>query len=394
MARQPRIEFAGAMYHVMARGNHRSEIFLDDEDRNLFLDTLDEVCARTGWEVYAWVLMTNHYHLAIRTPEANLVEGMKWFQNTYTRRFNKRHREWGRLFGDRYKAELVQTGKTWDEAQAFCPGSDRGRPPRNETARYLRTLIDYIHLNPARAGIVQLTPGRGRGGKRADEMGLLAYPWSSLTKGYAVTPANRPDWLVAKDGFRYVSGQDTPDGRRAYVEGLESRVVRERERYLARERGEDPNAIERSNPAEDRSGFDEFARTWYWGSQKFGEMVREGFFRSGEAASSLQANANYRSSELAKSHGEAGAERILERAAEHFGLQVDEMPEMKRGDLRRAAIAWAIWTTTVGVSQRWIADRLGVRTKGTVSTQITRFGKLADANLNSEILMWKREFVE
>ena len=62
----------------------------------------------TGWRVHAWVLMGNHYHLVIETPDANLVAGMKWLQNTYTRRYNTRHRLWGRLFGDRYKAVLVQ----------------------------------------------------------------------------------------------------------------------------------------------------------------------------------------------------------------------------------------------------------------------------------------------
>jgi putative transposase len=58
--------------------------------------------------VHAWVLMRDHYHLFIETPEANLVEGMKWLQNTYTRRFNIRHRKWSRLFGERYKAVLVE----------------------------------------------------------------------------------------------------------------------------------------------------------------------------------------------------------------------------------------------------------------------------------------------
>ena len=85
----------------MARGDRREPIVLDDNDRECFVVTLGEICAKTGWQVIAWVLMGNHYHWAIRTPEANLVEGMKWFQNTYTRRFNSRHRVWGHLFGGR-----------------------------------------------------------------------------------------------------------------------------------------------------------------------------------------------------------------------------------------------------------------------------------------------------
>ncbi len=92
MARSIRIEFPGAFYHVMARGNRREAIFFGDEDRVWLLKTLGEACAKTGWRVHAWVLMDNHYHLMMETPEANLVEGMKWLQNTFTRRFNTKQR--------------------------------------------------------------------------------------------------------------------------------------------------------------------------------------------------------------------------------------------------------------------------------------------------------------
>jgi REP element-mobilizing transposase RayT len=100
MARGVRIEYPEAFYHVMARGNRREAIFRDNADRQLFLKTLGEACAMTGWRIRAWLLMSNHYHLLIETPEANLVAGMQSLQNTYTRRFNRQHRYWGRLFGD------------------------------------------------------------------------------------------------------------------------------------------------------------------------------------------------------------------------------------------------------------------------------------------------------
>ena len=98
MPRSVRIEFPGAFYHLMARGNRRQPIFADDDDRRFFLKALADACEMTGWRVHAWALMSNHYHLMIETPEPNLVEGMKWLQNAYTRRFNTRHRLWGRLF--------------------------------------------------------------------------------------------------------------------------------------------------------------------------------------------------------------------------------------------------------------------------------------------------------
>ena len=91
MARKVRIEFPGAVYHVMARGNQGQAIFRSDWDRRMFLDTLDEGCGKAGWRVHAYVLMGNHYHLLLETPEGNLVAGMKWLQGTYTQRFNSQH---------------------------------------------------------------------------------------------------------------------------------------------------------------------------------------------------------------------------------------------------------------------------------------------------------------
>lgn len=103
MGRQARLEYAGAVYHVMNRGNHQQAVFWSDEDCELFLKTLGDACERTGWRVHAYVLMGNHYHLLIETPEANLVAGMRWLQGTYTKRFNARHKEWGHLFQGRLR---------------------------------------------------------------------------------------------------------------------------------------------------------------------------------------------------------------------------------------------------------------------------------------------------
>ncbi len=127
MPRSIRIQFPGAFYHVMARGNRREAIFHDDDDRRFFLATLSEACAMTGWKVHAWVLMSNHYYLFIEKPEANLVAGMGWLQNTVTRRHNWRHGTWGRLFGDRYKAVLVDGAETY-HFRTSCSRSVRIRP--------------------------------------------------------------------------------------------------------------------------------------------------------------------------------------------------------------------------------------------------------------------------
>ncbi len=93
MPRQVRIQFPGATYHVMCRGDRREEIFREDGDREMMLATLAETVEKTGWRVHAWVLMGNHYHMLFQTPEPNLVKGMTWFQTTYTLRLNAKHRK-------------------------------------------------------------------------------------------------------------------------------------------------------------------------------------------------------------------------------------------------------------------------------------------------------------
>ncbi len=132
MARKLRVEYLGAIYHVMNRGDRREAIFRDDEDRQRFIGTLGEACAKTGWRVHALCLMLNHFHLVIETPRGNLVAGMKWFLGAYTGRFNRRHKLLGHLFSGRYKALVVD-------------GSGNG---------YLKTVCDYVHLNPVRAKLI------------------------------------------------------------------------------------------------------------------------------------------------------------------------------------------------------------------------------------------------
>src|ERR1700727_3073008 len=121
MARKLRVEYPGAVYHVMDRGDRREAIFRPAQDRVLFLDTLAEACQKTGWQVHALCLMPNHFHLVVETPSANLVAGMKWFLGTYTGRFNRRHKLFGHLFSGRYKSLIVE-------------GSSTG---------YLKTVCDY-----------------------------------------------------------------------------------------------------------------------------------------------------------------------------------------------------------------------------------------------------------
>ena len=115
MPRKLRVEYEGAVYHVLNRGDRRESIFLGDEDRALFLETLGEVCGKTGWQVHALCLMNNHFHLVLEAPRANLIAGMRWFLGTSTARFNRRHKFFGHLFSGRTEGwtekELVKRRK-------------------------------------------------------------------------------------------------------------------------------------------------------------------------------------------------------------------------------------------------------------------------------------------
>lgn len=108
MSRAWRIEYEGAFYHLLSRGNEQRDIFEDEGDRNIFLDTIGEFSERFAIDVFAFVLMDNHYHLLVRTRHANLKKAMQWFGTTYTQRFNRRHFRSGHLFQGRYKSIIVQ----------------------------------------------------------------------------------------------------------------------------------------------------------------------------------------------------------------------------------------------------------------------------------------------
>jgi len=131
MARPWRIEFEGALYHVLSRGNEQRDIYRDSEDRLSFMDSLGEMTERFEIDIFAYVLMNNHYHILLRTNRANLSKSMQWFGATYTRRFNNRHKRSGHLFQGRFKNIIVQNDA------------------------YLMQLSCYIHRNPLRAKMVK-----------------------------------------------------------------------------------------------------------------------------------------------------------------------------------------------------------------------------------------------
>ena len=108
MARRLRIQYSDAIYHVMARGNGRQDIVQDDADRGRLVACLERTVRRSGWSLYAFVFLTNHLHLVLKTPRPNLAKGMQLFLSSYANGWARRHRHCGHLFQGRYRTELVE----------------------------------------------------------------------------------------------------------------------------------------------------------------------------------------------------------------------------------------------------------------------------------------------
>ena len=190
MARQLRIEFSGALYHVMSRGNERNPIFKKDSDRAMFIEALKDSAELAGVEVIAYVLMDNHYHMIIETPNANLSSFMRHFGLTYTIRFNKRYGRSGHLFQGRFKAIMI------------------------EEDPYLMVLSRYIHLNPIRTKEWE--------GKKAEEKWgyLKEYPWSTLP-GY-IEKKKKTDWIKYEKAMGYFTNHTAY--KEYMIEGLKAAV--------------------------------------------------------------------------------------------------------------------------------------------------------------------------
>lgn len=312
MARKVRVEFEGALYHVMCRGDRRENIFEDDSDRARFLETLAQVCQRTGWRIHAYVLMSNHYHWLLETPQANLVAGMRWFQSCFTVRYNVRHRKAGHLFQGRYKAVLVEP----------------------EASGYFAAVADYIHLNPARAGLI---------GKRD---ALRHYRWSSLP-WYVESARGRPVWLEVTRVLGELGWQDRAKDRRAYGQRMEERAREGLSEDLLRE----------------------MRRGWVLGGEGFRDRVLDWMEKN--VASKRR---KVRREESDQDHGQRQAERIIQEMLAALRIDEAELLAARKGDWRKRLIGQRVRAET-SVSLRWLAVRLKMGSEGHLS-RIT--GTLAD----------------
>lgn len=330
MARKPRVEYEGAVYHVMCRGNRQEAIFKGDRDCEMFLDTLGEACSRCGWLVHAFVLMGNHYHLLLETPEANLVDGMRWFQGTYTQRFNARHKLWGHLFQGRYKALLVDGG-----------------------GDYFTTVANYIHLNPARARCFDLENGR-----------LADYRWSSHV-GY-LRLSKRPEWLVAGRVLGSLGFMDDVAGRGKYRRYMQKRVL---------------EVLHAADPKKADAEWERIRRGWVFGSDGFRQEMEEAV----DGAMSGKRRDSF-AGEMVNRHDEHEAHRLLDLGLEACGLSRDDLAVLQRGDDRKRAIAWLVRRNT-SVKNEWIAETLQMGHSSSVSRGV----RMIEESKVGELIELKRK---
>ena len=296
MPRKLRLEYAGAIYHVMNRGDRREPIFLCDEDRELFVRTLGEACGKAVWQVHAFCLMDNHFHLVVETPRANLVTGMSWFLGTYTARFNRRHKLCGHLFRGRYKSIIVD-------------GSSSG---------YLKSVCDYVHLNPVRAKLLR------------PEKRLSEYRWSSWP-AYLMPPAKRPEWLQVRRVLgEWKIRRDDGKGRGELERAMEQR----KEMEQARE-GRDWKRLRRG---------------WCWGPVTFRAELLD--------LIAQQQDSQHYGEELRESE-EQKAERMVGAMIRAAGWTETELPNRAKGDPKKARLAEQLRAETT-MTWQWIAKRLAM----------------------------------
>jgi len=297
VARRIRIQYAGALYHVLNRGDRDGPIFIDDSDRESFLKTLDVTRAKTSWRIHAYVLMPEHFHLVVRTPEPNLVAGMKWLLGTYTRRFNVRHGLRGHLFAGRYKAIPI--------------GPQGG---------YLPAAVDYVHLNPARAGLI------------AAHESLREFRWSSFGN--------------------YLAAHGAP-GDGVKVEPVESAALKPI-RGIALDFEQHTEWRRTQELTEEFQGL---RHGWYFGDESFrAELL--GRLNSADTA-------HHSGPEIHES-AEAKAERIVARELARLEWSEQELREQAKGDLEKIRIAELLRLEST-MTINWIANRLRMGTPGHLS---------------------------
>ena len=302
MARRLRIQFPGALYHVINRGNYRRDVFETADKAAAFERCLFETAERMQWRLHAFVLMRNHYHLALETPDSNLVEGMHWLQSTFATRFNRFRQERGHLFQGRYQSLLIEPGAT------------------------LARVVDYIHLNPARAGIVPVER-------------LAEFRWGSLRR---FVKGDRPTCLRAADWLATAGLADSPEGWTDYLHEL--------------------TALAASPARQQELGFEEMSRGWAIGTQGWRQALAK---QHSHRALSPGLDAK-ELAEIKAARCESTLAELLARAGKTEAEAKDDF----KGAPWKIALAAALREKSPA-SNRWIARRLHMGAPSSVSQYLS-----------------------
>ena len=291
MPRKQRIEFPGALYHIISRGNYRKELFLTENTGKAFERTIFETVERCGWKLHAYVIMSNHYHLAVETPEPNLVDGMKWLQSTFATRFNRLRNERGHVFQGRYKSILIGEGRS------------------------LLGLVNYIHLNPVRAGLCEVSA-------------LKDYALSSYPKYFKRTPQ---DHLCREDFLEMLDLPDSLAGIRRYATHLE--------------------LCEAQDPKQREALSKRYCRGWFIGSKESKKALSQDL-------NEKHPDIIWEGSDL-KELKEAQWEALATRELKRHHIDGSEIQRAPKGVEWKVQIAKALRTETTA-SNTWIAQRLNM----------------------------------
>ena len=311
MPRQLRIEYAGARYHVMSRGNRREFILGTPEDKKIFLETLAETCEQTGWMVHSYVLMGNHFHLLLETPEPNLTHGMRWLQGTYGGRYNRRHGLVGHVWQGRFKSPLIS-----DESDdAFL------------------AVSNYIHMNPVVAG--QLLDSAET---------LLEYPWSSFP-ALCGAPSKRPDWLHADALFHALElSGDSSANRRKFAERMELRCR---------------EALNGALDEEEEVARRKLLGGWYIGEVSFRDRMKDYLEKS------VKGEGGSYTGKAKRLHDEAAAYALVKEKLGVLGCSLEDLKDRSPGDLEKQMVA-AVLRKRTTMTRRWIVEALSMGSVGSV----------------------------
>jgi putative transposase len=304
MGRAPRIEFAGAVYHIINRGNYRRSIFGTAGAARAFEACLFELCQELGWRLHAYVVMRNHFHLAAETPQPNLSKGMQWMESTFAKRFNRFRKEQGHLFQDRFKALLVEPGPS------------------------LLRLVNYIHLNPVRAGAVTVA---------------RLQHFQPCSFGRFLQP-DRPAFLDCDRWLLELGLTDTSEGWANYAEILRLRSL-------------EPKTNER------------FSRGWAIGS----EVWRKGIARQYRNQLPLTRPKRKEWTALQATLWQNELERLLAEA----GRTQAELAQARKGATWKIALAARLRTSTTA-SIPWLARALFMGSPNSLSVYLCRHKKIKD----------------